>query len=240
MALFKDPEYVKYLKDELVASNKAAQAKDDRLTYDSRWAELFGSDFVGEVIGDILEILKENEGGFDFMDAEPIKQELADGLREAEGYTGGKLEAEVNQAFDELFDRGYRRVALIGSDSPDIPLANIMRAFTALKLPGAGSSGACGDDFGRLVLGPALDGGYYLIAMNADMQAKSSSIFKGVEWGGDSVLRRTLERAAQAGIALEMLPEWHDIDSFEDIALLKDRKGLPATRAILKALNIIP
>jgi len=103
MALFKDPEYVKYLKDELVASNKAAQAKDDRLTYDSRWAELFGSDFVGEVIGDILEILKENEGGFDFMDAEPIKQELADGLREAEGYTGGKLEAEVNQAFDELF-----------------------------------------------------------------------------------------------------------------------------------------
>lgn len=142
---------------------------------------------------------------------------------------GGRIEG----VFDDLFARGHRRVAVIGSDSPDIPLACVRRTFTALK-------GACGDEPRRLVLGPAIDGGYYLIAMNASLQGVSAPVFNGIEWGTSSVLHQTLERAEDAGIEVAMLPEWHDVDIFDDLAFIRGSTELPETTAVLKRLKVWP
>ncbi len=141
----------------------------------------------------------------------------------------GDLGGRMQGVFKELFSRGYARVALIGSDSPDIPLEYLRRTFTALTNPGAGESRP-------LALGPALDGGYYLIAMNASLEASSASLFTGIEWGAASVLQDTFERAESAGMQVVMLPEWHDIDTCDDLAHIKGSDCLPATMLVLAGL----
>jgi len=89
----------------------------------------------------------------------------------------------------------------------------------------------------RLVLGPALDGGYYLIAMNASLASSSASLFTGIEWGSASVLQETLGKAQDAGMQVAMLAEWHDVDTCEDLAYIEGSDCLPATALVLQGLT---
>jgi glycosyltransferase A (GT-A) superfamily protein (DUF2064 family) len=94
----------------------------------------------------------------------------------------------------------------------------------------------------RMVLGPASDGGYYLIGL----KRAHPQLFTGIAWGTETVARSTCERAAEIGLATALLPEWYDIDDIETLGWLRDELaghstrfrggGLaPATRAFLKA-----
>ncbi len=116
-------------------------------------------------------------------------------------------------------------VAALGSDHPSLPVELVERAFAAIE------AGA------RLVLGPAEDGGYYLIALAAPVPRR---LFEDIDWSTGRVLAQTLERAAELGIAPELLPPVADVDTPEDLARLARRMaasdlGCPRTRHLLAA-----
>ena len=115
----------------------------------------------------------------------------------------------MRSAFADRFEEGYKKVVIIGSDSPSLPGCYIDKAFAANK---------------DLVLGPSTDGGYYLIAMTG----KVFEVFAGVAWGTEKVLEETLKKVKDANISLELLPVWYDVDLPEDLAFLKTHLALIA------------
>ena len=132
-------------------------------------------------------------------------------------------------AFDELLGGEGETAVIIGSDSPDLPVQYIKRAFLKLKHK-------------DVVLGPAADGGYYLVGLRKPAPA----IFEDIEWGGPVVLSRTIERIQSQDLTLSLLPLWYDVDTPASLQLLRDliqarkveKSGrLPATEAVLEALS---
>ena len=114
----------------------------------------------------------------------------------------------------------YSPVVLIGSDSPDLPVEIIKSAFEALDGPA------------DVVLGPATDGGYYLIGL----RSMHPTLFEGIAWSTAVVAQQTRERAADAGLQLVGLPFWHDLDTVADLNALV-APGAPLTRAFVATLN---
>ena len=113
---------------------------------------------------------------------------------------GKDLGARMSAAFDEAFRRGAARVAIVGTDAPFVSRVVVLDAFRAL------------DDH-DLVIGPAHDGGYCLLALRRAQPA----IFEGIAWSTASVLRATLERAATLGLSTHRLEPLPDIDTLEDV-----------------------
>jgi hypothetical protein len=126
---------------------------------------------------------------------------------------------------------GHDCVLLVNGDSPTLPPRLLAQAIEALREPGD-----------RMVLGPASDGGYYLIGLKHPHQ----QLFTRIAWGTETVARSTCERAVEIGVATTLLPEWYDVDDAETLRWLVDElAGLStrfggggvasATRAFLKA-----
>ena len=126
-------------------------------------------------------------------------EELYIKKRQIEGGLGEKME----QAFLSGFKNGYKNIIIIGSDLYDLNQEDIEEAFKALETF-------------EYVLGPAEDGGYYLLGMNIFNQ----KIFKNKAWGTDTVLRDTLIDLKTQQI--QLLDERNDIDVYEDIKEHKD------------------
>jgi rSAM/selenodomain-associated transferase 1 len=125
---------------------------------------------------------------------------------------GQTLGERMEHAFAHAWRQGAERALLIGSDCPDLSAEHLRSGFALLA------------DGQELVLGPAADGGYYLIGLRAAAQAQAS-LFAGIDWGTEQVLAQTLRRAAQAGLACALLPQLHDIDRPEDLAHLDHHPG---------------
>lgn len=100
--------------------------------------------------------------------------------------------------------RAYRHVALIGSDCIDLAVPDIDHALAQL---------AAGTD---VVLGPALDGGYYLVGLSRPHR----QLFSSIEWGTDQVLQDTRARVARSGLTWHELPARRDLDRPEDLRYL--------------------
>src|SRR5260370_38602614 len=77
-----------------------------------------------------------------------------------------------------------------------------------------------------MVLGPASDGGYYLIGLKHPYQ----QLFTRIAWGTETVARATCERAAEIGLATTLLPEWYDVDDLKTLRWLQDELFGHATR----------
>jgi hypothetical protein len=77
-----------------------------------------------------------------------------------------------------------------------------------------------------LVLGPALDGGYYLIGLTRP----APELFAGVPWSTDQVLPLTRKKAADLGLTVGLLKEWRDVDTIDDLRWLIDECAADATR----------
>ena len=116
---------------------------------------------------------------------------------------GDDLGARMNQAFETLFAREYRRVFIIGTDVPTVPLDHFKQALTLL-------------DNHDLVLGPALDGGYYLIGLKRMVP----ELFTDIPWSTDQVLRCTQEKAATIGLKTTTIESWRDVDTIADLQAL--------------------
>jgi rSAM/selenodomain-associated transferase 1 len=95
---------------------------------------------------------------------------------------------------------------VIGADAPHLPAARLAEAAAAL----AGAA--------DVALGPALDGGYYLIGL----AAPAPSLFVGLAWGTSSVLAETLERAHGLGLRTHLLPPGFDVDQAADLVRLRE------------------
>lgn len=137
---------------------------------------------------------------------------------------GASLGERIYNVFKVLFEKGYKRSAVIGSDSPDMPLTYIKEAFKSLD----GSEA-------NLVLGPARDGGYCLIAMDSLFD----SPFVSIPWSTGDVLEETIKRARENSIRFKLLRPWHDIDTAEDLKMLKDSKKAPRSSHYLKSIGIL-
>ena len=111
---------------------------------------------------------------------------------------GEDLGIRMLHAFKNGFEAGYEKVMIIGSDLYDLSAKNIENAFTAL-------------DENEVVLGPALDGGYYLLGMNS----LHAAVFKNKEWGTATVRKDTLDDLKDKKVKL--LAVKNDIDVYEDI-----------------------
>lgn len=114
---------------------------------------------------------------------------------------GGRLFAGLSR-----LARRYRYVAAVGSDHPGLALADVERAFDELE------GGA------RIVLGPASDGGYYLVGL--ERERLDRSLFDGIVWSTERVLEDTLERCRRLGVEPLLLPTVADVDSPADLERL--------------------
>ena len=114
---------------------------------------------------------------------------------------GNDLGERMSCAFDDLFARGYARVALVGSDLPTLPDGQVRQALRLIRREA------------DVVLGPAEDGGFYLIALRTPQPA----LFEGIQWGTPHVLDAMLERARALRLRVRLVERWYDVDDVESL-----------------------
>ena len=119
----------------------------------------------------------------------------------------GDLGTRMGAYFEDCFKAGFQRVLLLGTDSPNVPLPHIERAFQLLEAR-------------RLVLGPTEDGGYYLVGA----RSKIPPIFEAMPWSTPRLWPATLRQLETIGwqrdVDYELLPPWYDIDTISDLKRL--------------------
>ena len=114
------------------------------------------------------------------------------------GHFGKCLFATV----ETLLQRGHASACVLNADSPTLPTAILVELAEALAAPGD-----------RAVIGPAEDGGYYVLGL----KVAHGRLFEDIDWSTERVFAQTLERAAEIGLPVQVLPSWYDVD---------DRAGL--------------
>ncbi len=135
-------------------------------------------------------------------------------------------------AAQAMFAAGFGAVCLVNSDSPTLPTAVLEEAARALLAPGE-----------RIVLGPADDGGYYLLGM----QQPHAHLFADITWSTSEVADATRARAASLNLEVVVLPTWYDVDDAAALSRLRQETdgpvadlqpyAAPATRACLQRIG---
>lgn len=124
---------------------------------------------------------------------------------------GGELGERMGNVFIDHFADGFSKIVMIGSDAPDLPLEFIDETFTALADHDA-------------VLGPACDGGYYLIGFR--QERFSTQIFDGLPWSTPELFPQQLKQIREQGLAVYILPPWQDIDTLADLKKMAGLAGM--------------
>jgi rSAM/selenodomain-associated transferase 1 len=117
---------------------------------------------------------------------------------------GGDLGARMLSGFKRAFTRGMNQVVVIGSDCPALDKEILAQAFQSLQQS-------------EVVLGPAADGGYYLIGLSRLIP----ELFANIAWGTGEVLAKTQQIAQSLSLQVSYLPLLHDVDVPEDLAVIK-------------------
>jgi rSAM/selenodomain-associated transferase 1 len=108
----------------------------------------------------------------------------------------GDLGKRLGRAFDEAFADGAERVVIIGSDCPDLQVADVRAAWKELATH-------------DLVVGPATDGGYWLMGL----RASQPKLFENISWSSEHVLAETLQRAKALALRIQLLRILTDVDT---------------------------
>ena len=122
----------------------------------------------------------------------------------------GDLGQRIQRVFASLFSQGFHSVVLVGADYPLLCPALLYQCRSRLAV-------------NDVVLGPAVDGGYYLIGMRQYWPA----LFDDIPWSTDAVLTRTLTQAGQLRCSVHLLPPGQDVDEWSDVLSLARQSGLP-------------
>ncbi|HXX57397.1 MAG TPA: TIGR04282 family arsenosugar biosynthesis glycosyltransferase [Thermodesulfovibrionales bacterium] len=141
-----------------------------------------------------------------FFDPPDAEGEIRNWLGKGHAYfpqSGNDLGERMENAFVRSFAEGIEKAVLIGSDIPDLTDHVISEAFASLETRGA-------------VIGPAVDGGYYLIGFRRERFLPE--IFRGIQWSTGSVFADTMKAFERFGCGAHVLPEWRDVDTPEDLA----------------------
>ena len=137
---------------------------------------------------------------------------------------GSDLGDRLHRLSAILLERGHPGVIIIDSDTPTLPSTYLLDALDRIQ-----------NESTDLVLGPAEDGGYYLIGLKRPCR----SLFDSIPWSGPSVLTETLRRASAQRLEVATLPPWFDVDTPNDLARLRNDLATnggdvaPHTRAFL-------
>jgi rSAM/selenodomain-associated transferase 1 len=183
----------------------------------TRLAKAYGDPFAAKLYGyfvdDLLEALAPGSYHLELFFT-PAEREVE--IRQRFGVRfcyspqeGEGLGERMENAFDSCFAKGFAATLLIGSDFPDLTAEVIEQAFVALEN---------GQD---AAVGPAFDGGYYLIGFRSAMF--DPGVFQEMPWGESTVREKTLNRLHARGYRVSLAPAWHDIDTEEDLAALRAR-----------------
>jgi uncharacterized protein len=128
---------------------------------------------------------------------------------------GATLGDRMYRGMRDLLGFGFEAVVMIGSDLPTLPSVHISAALDILaRRPDA------------LVLGPAEDGGYYLIGVTRS----HPQLFERIPWGTSQVLEHTCKAAEALGMTVEKISQWYDVDSLSDLRRL--RRGVAGAEGI--------
>ena len=139
-------------------------------------------------------------------------RKIAPGDHSYHEQSGADLGSRMSTAFQKTFDDGCEQAVLIGTDCPELDELVINEAFDALAEA-------------DVAIGPATDGGYYLIAL----QAPAPELFTNKRWGSTEVLEATVNSAEDLGLSVDALPMLWDVDRPEDLInyeLYKTREAL--------------
>jgi len=134
-------------------------------------------------------------------------------------------------AIDTLLAQHHAAAIVLNSDSPNLPTEYLEQAAEILAQPGD-----------RAVIGPAVDGGYYLLGL----KTPHARMFEDIVWSTGTVAETTIRRAGEIGLDIVALPTWYDVDDAASLARLFEDFAqpaggayhAPATRACLAALNL--
>lgn len=137
---------------------------------------------------------------------------------------GATLGARLKHAVADIYALGYETVCFIGADSPTVPEEFLASALAQLQNGGE-----------RVVIGPAEDGGYYLIGF----RGQQVQLFDGIAWSTDAVFRQTLVRAEALRLPVNLLPVWYDVDNADGLRRLASEtmSEAPHTRLYLQQLS---
>ena len=118
---------------------------------------------------------------------------------EAHIQEGNDLGEKMANAFEKLFLRGYKKILIIGTDCPWLKKEHLEEAFKSL-------------DSHKVVFGPAMDGGYYLLGM----KEPRPELFSGIPWSTDKVLQLSIEKLQSQGVSFDFTDQLSDVDTAED------------------------
>ena len=118
---------------------------------------------------------------------------------------GNDLGDRLIYVSNKLFNKGFKKVVILDSDTPNLPTEYIRQAIAGLKTS-------------DMVIGPCEDGGYYLIGL----KAPTPDIFKNIPWSTSKVTNITIKRAEAIGLKSFFLKYWYDVDTIDDLRRLKN------------------
>ncbi|MEM9009217.1 MAG: TIGR04282 family arsenosugar biosynthesis glycosyltransferase [Cyanobacteria bacterium P01_F01_bin.86] len=127
----------------------------------------------------------------------------------------GDLGQRLQQTFEQRFQAGLQRVVVIGADCPEISAHHLEQAFHQLQTH-------------DVVLGPAQDGGYYLVGLSRIC----APVFQGIPWGTEHVFAHTQAIATRLGLSLATLATLRDVDRPEDIPIFERATARTANTAV--------
>jgi rSAM/selenodomain-associated transferase 1 len=118
---------------------------------------------------------------------------------------GIDLGERLSNISSELFNKGYEKIVIMDSDSPNLPTQLIISSLIHLNEV-------------DIVLGPCEDGGYYLVGLGRHVP----EIFMDIPWSTPSVTETTMRKAESAGRSISLLKKWYDVDTKKDLIRLKN------------------
>jgi rSAM/selenodomain-associated transferase 1 len=146
--------------------------------------------------------------------------------------SGGDLGDRMSAAFSRLLAGGGRKALIVGSDCPTVDPDYLRAAFEALS--------SC-----DVVLGPTVDGGYYLVGLSTP----HPELFEGIPWSTTRVLSETLKRVQDLGLRVTCVTPWYDVDDGDALMFLVRElsagrpagptAAAPATRRALARLGLL-
>lgn len=191
------------------------------------WAAHVAAAFLYDAVERLAHIDARRVLAFASDDAGPYFADVVKDRFELVPQGPGDLGQRMARFFGNQLAAGARSVVLLGTDSPTVPLDYVERAFAELEKA-------------DVVLGPATDGGYYLIGCGPRLPP----VFDGIAWSGFQVLADTVARLSGPSWRLALLPPWYDVDTVADWQVLRghlvalQRAGidpqLPQTLALIR------
>jgi hypothetical protein len=220
-----DSCYIIFAKAPISGHVKTRLSKD----MDASLVVLLYRNFVKDIIDKISDMGHCIKVFYDPPDSESLMREWLGNRHEFILQTGLDLGQKMANAFEYVFQHGALKAVLLGTDFPDLSKKIISDAMDVLNSDDA-------------VIGPAVDGGYYLIGFSSATYLQT--IFTDIAWGTSAVFQKTMDVFLSAGFVVHQLPEWRDVDVYDDLRdLIRCLKKHPEkaihTYSFLEDINMI-